>query len=60
MKTSAKHFGLAVGLEAKVLLHNKVASVKRLIKRQGEGKARETLKDIFAMIEEMDADPASQ
>jgi len=43
--------------EAKLLLLNKVASGKKLIKRQGEEKARETLNDVFAMIEEMDADP---
>jgi len=43
--------------EAKALLHNKIAPEKRLIKRKGVGKARETLKDIHDMIVELDADP---
>ena len=43
--------------EAKVLLHNKITPGKRLMKRQGLGKARETLKGIYAMIVEMDAAP---
>jgi len=41
--------------EAKALLHNKFAPVKRFIKRKGVGKARETLKDIHDMIVELDA-----
>jgi len=45
--------------EAKVLLHNKVALGKRLIKTKGERKAKETLKDISTMIKEMDADPSN-
>jgi len=43
--------------EAKALLHNKIAPEKRLIKRKGVGKARETLKDIHDIIVELDADP---
>ena len=43
--------------EAKALLHNKIAPEKRFIKRKGVGKARETLKDIYDMIVELDADP---
>ena len=41
--------------EAKALLHNKIAPEKRFIKRKGEGKARETLKDIHDMIVDLDA-----
>ena len=43
--------------EAKALLHNRIAPEKRFIKRKGEGKARETLKDIRDMIVELDANP---
>jgi len=43
--------------EAKALLHNRIAPEKRFIKRKGEGKARETLKDIHDMIIELDANP---
>jgi len=39
------------------MLHNKIAPEKRLIKRKGVGKARETLKDIHDMIVELDSDP---
>ena len=43
--------------EAKALLHNRIAPEKRFIKRKGEGKAKETLKDIHDMIVELDANP---
>ena len=43
--------------EAKALLHNRIALEKRFIKRKGEGKAKETLKDIHDMIVELDANP---
>jgi len=43
-------------IEAKALLHSKIAPEKRFIKRKGVGKARETLKDIHEMIVELDAD----
>ena len=42
--------------EAKAQLHNTVTPEKRLIKRKGVGKARETLKHIHDMIVELDAD----
>jgi len=43
--------------EVKALLLNRIAPEKRFIKRKGEGKARETLKDIHDMIVELDANP---
>jgi len=42
-------------VEAKALLLKEIAPENKLMKRQGVGKARETLKDIHAMIMEMNA-----